>query len=289
MLLLAITFGCDKKLDNYSIEYSGDKLVVFGKISNIDGVYIELTHSLPPTGEFYFDSVNLKVGGATVVLFENGLPVDTLDEIDVGIYSGTYPAISGNQYSIHCNATGYDSVFSSSVSFPQEGFTGTIQYEPGLTDINGDPAIRLTPVFSDDPSNANYYFFGFTSFDGASPVPNDAIYEFPDSDPFDCGPYRFAIRQVDYRIFTDNCFSGLNFPFGFEASGVYYSDTIHHFSSIRMIVGNASKEYYDYALSTFEIGGFDLVFTDPKITYSNILNGYGVFWAENGSAFTYSF
>lgn len=62
-------YACNKRVDNFELEYSGDQLVLFGNISNQQGVTVYLTHTLPPTGEYYFDEIEIEVSGAIIMLF----------------------------------------------------------------------------------------------------------------------------------------------------------------------------------------------------------------------------
>ena len=66
VFVLYMLAACSKRLDNYDLEYSGDRLVVFGNISNENGVTIYLTHTLHPTGTYYLVEIDVNVSAVII-------------------------------------------------------------------------------------------------------------------------------------------------------------------------------------------------------------------------------
>ena len=93
---LIVVSACSKRLDKYDLTYSGDRLVVFGNISNEEGVTVYLTHTLPPTGTYYLDDIDVNVTGAFITVIENNILVDTLEELEPGFYVASFLPTPGN-------------------------------------------------------------------------------------------------------------------------------------------------------------------------------------------------
>jgi len=286
--LLLMVFGCNKRLDNYELDYSGNRLVLFGNISNELGVTVYLTHTLPPTGTYYFDEINVEVSDATIVLFENNIAVDTLTEIEPGSYFLSYVPFPGNSYSVTASATRFVTVFSDNVLFHDSISLDDVVYEAGFEDISGDPAFSVLPVFNDDISIKNYYAFGFRLFIGEDLYTGN-VYENPDSDPLGCEAGIFVYNEAFIKVYSDNCFSGIAFPFTFISAKVYHEAEIFPFDKCEFTISAISNELYNYISNQSETAGTQLLFSDPKINYTNINNGFGVFWAQNDTTFVYHF
>lgn len=281
-------YACNKRVDNFELEYSGDQLVLFGNISNQQGVTVYLTHTLPPTGEYYFDEIEIEVSGAIIVLFENDIAVDTLIELTPGNYFVSYLPTPEYKYAITCSAIGYETIYSGIVSFPEPIVLEGVNFISGFENINGDPACSVLPVFIDDINTDNYYTFGF-SFLLDENVNYGNVYETPDASPLGCESGVFIFESSYYKIFSDNCFAGASFPFSFISSTVYHEDTILPFSQFNFSVGTVSSELPQFITNQSETSGIILLFSDPKINYSNITNGFGMFWAQNDTTFEYHF
>jgi hypothetical protein len=285
---LYLLSACNKRLDNYDLDYSGDRLVVFGNISNEAGVTIYLTHTLPPTGTYYLNEIDVNVSDAIITLIENNVIVDTLIEFEPGYYGSAFLPTPGNFYSIKAIADGFDTVYSESVLFPQPVNLDEVVYETDFENINGDPAFSLKPVFTDDPLTDNFYTFGFRFFFEDTIILND-IFESPDDAPFGCSPGVFKFNDTFLKLYADNCFAGTTFPFKFICSKVYYQEDIVPFEKCEFDYNVTSSELFDYVANVSETQGIELLLSDPKINYTNITNGFGVFWAQNSETFTYYF
>ncbi len=286
--LILGAIACNKRLDNYDLEYSGDKLVLFGNISNELGVTVYLTHTLPPTGTYYFDEISVEVTGATIVLSENDVAIDTLTELEPGTYFLSYSPVPGNSYSLSCEASGFETVYSTSVVFPEPIDLASVIFSSGFEDQNGDPACSVRPLFTDEVSNDNFYAFGFSFFiDDDFYVGN--IYETPDADPLGCESGVFVFNNSFLKLYSDNCFSGTAFPFTFISNIVLHETEIIPFDRFEFSTCAISKELSDFVSNQSETSGINLLFSDPKLNYTNITNGFGVFWAQNDTTFVYHF
>ena len=288
VFVLYMLAACSKRLDNYDLEYSGDRLVVFGNISNENGVTIYLTHTLPPTGTYYFDDIDVNVSAAIITLLENNTVVDTLVESEPGLYITSYLPTPGNSYSINVIADGFETTFSENVIFPQPVNLEEVVYETDFEDISGDPAFSLEPVFTDDPSNDNFYSFGFRFYIEDTVILYD-VFESPDDAPFGCSPGIFKFNNTFLKLYSDNCFAGTTFPFKFICSKVYHQENIVPFEKCEFDYNVTSKELFDYVANISETEGIELLLSDPKLNYTNITNGFGVFWAQNDTTLVYNF
>ncbi len=285
---LIVVSACSKRLDKYDLTYSGDRLVVFGNISNNEGVVVYLTHTLPPTGTYYINEIDVNVSGAIITLIENNAVVDTLAETEPGLYVTSFLPTSGNIYSINVVADGFTSVYSENVVFPQSVNLDEVIYETGFENINGDPAFSLKPIFTDDSYIDNYYTFGFRFFIEDTTVLYD-VFESPDDEPFGCSPGVFIFKDTFLKLYADNCFAGSVFPFKFICSKVYHTENIIPFDKCEFDCNVTSKELFDYVTNKSETAGIELLLSDPKLNYTNITNGFGVFWAQSDTTFVYHF
>ena len=90
-------------------------------------------------------------------------------------------------------------------------------------------------------------------------------------------------------MYADNCFAGTVFPFKFICSKVYHPGYIVPFEKCEFDCNVISKELFDYVANISETEGIELLLSDPKLNYTNITNGFGVFWAQNDTTFVYHF
>ena len=285
---LIVVSACSKRLDKYDLTYSGDRLVVFGNISNEEGVTVYLTHTLPPTGTYYLDDIDVNVTGAFITVIENNILVDTLEELEPGFYVASFLPTPGNNYSIQIIASGFETVYSETVTFPEPIILDGIIYESGFEDESGDPAFSLKPNFTDNGNQDNFYAFGFSMFIGDE-IATGNIYETPDSAPLGCEAGVITYESRTIKVYSDNCFSGTIFPFSFISSKVYHEAEIIPFDKCEFTVSAVSNELNDYIANQSETAGIQLLFSDPKLNYTNITNGFGVFWAQSDTTFVYHF
>lgn len=285
---LIVVSACSKRLDKYDLTYSGDRLVVFGNISNEEGVTVYLTHTLPPTGTYYLDDIDVNVTGAFITVIENNILVDTLEELEPGFYVASFLPTPGNNYSIQIIASGFETVYSETVTFPEPIILDGIIYESGFEDESGDPAFSLKPNFTDNSNQDNFYAFSFSMFIGDE-IATGNIYETPDSAPLGCEVGVITYESRTIKVYSDNCFSGTTFPFSFISSKVYHEAEIIPFDKCEFTASAVSKELNDYIANQSETAGIQLLFSDPKLNYTNITNGFGVFWAQSDTTFVYHF
>ena len=185
-------------------------------------------------------------------------------------------------------ADGFETTFSENVIFPQPVNLEEVVYETDFEDISGDPAFSLEPVFTDDPSNDNFYSFGFRFYIEDTVILYD-VFESPDDAPFGCSPGIFKFNNTFLKLYSDNCFAGTTFPFKFICSKVYHQENIVPFEKCEFDYNVTSKELFDYVANISETEGIELLLSDPKLNYTNITNGFGVFWAQNDTTLVYNF
>ncbi len=284
----SLIIACNKRLDNYQLDYKGDQLVLFGSISNIDGVTIYLTHTLPPTGTYYFDEIDVTVSDAIIILFENGVAVDTLIESEPGKYFLAYLPVPENNYEIICTVVGYTTVYSDAITYPTPITLESVDFNSDLEGEDGDPACSVRPIFDDNLETENYYAFGF-SFYADDELFYGNVFETPDASSLACESGIFIYNTRFWKVYTDNCFAGTEFPFTFQSSSVNHEEEIIPFDKLRFTVSVISRELSDYISNQSETSGINLLFSDPKLNYSNINDGFGVFWAQNDNSLEFHF
>ena len=70
---------------------------------------------------------------------------------------------------------------------------------------------------------------------------------------------------------------------------MYHLENIVPFEKCEFDYNVTSKELFDYVANISETEGIELLLSDPKLNYTNITNGFGVFWAQNDTTFVYHF
>lgn len=94
LILPFIFIGCQEVIE-LDLPEGETLFVVEGQITDLPGrTFVKLSESVPYFGE----DINPPVEGALVILFENGLAVDTLHEDSAGVYTSSWVGAVGNEY-----------------------------------------------------------------------------------------------------------------------------------------------------------------------------------------------
>lgn len=95
-VLALVLFSCEDVID-LNIENNASYIVVDGEISDLPGEKITRLYY----NNAYFDSTDPEyIINAEVVLYENGISMDTMIEISPGHYATSYTGVKGNAYHI---------------------------------------------------------------------------------------------------------------------------------------------------------------------------------------------
>lgn len=90
-----IVLSCQDPID-LTLPDGETRLIVNGSVGDSNSVYADLSWSV----NYLSDGLNPPVENATVILFENGLPVDTLSHLQGGHYEGEFRGDFAQTYAI---------------------------------------------------------------------------------------------------------------------------------------------------------------------------------------------
>jgi hypothetical protein len=238
------------------------------------------------------DTSSAIVENASVFLFENGVPIDTLDYQSDGWYvSDVFPQV-GFSYRLETHHPAFSSV-SSECSIPPPPQIDSLFFTVGETlDQEGLPITRFTLRLNDPDPNINYYeliLYGGNPLDPTiQPTQLTRITQLDD-------PTLIADANWNYSpstlFFSDALFNGMTGEVSFNLmwGGYPAAGDPPYYIELR----NISSSYYKY-LKSWSVHRFNqnstqntrdpltLLFQgDPVELYSNVNNGYGIFGAYN--------
>lgn len=260
-LLLSLTvLSCEKYID-MEIPDSGRKIVVNSLYSNSGDVVVNLFMS-----RFILDDMSANaISGAQVILSENGLVVDTLIEIEPGVYStqGFTPAVQST-HTLRVTKNGVTVSAQCIIPYPVPiEFIDSMQVSRNDWDY-----LRLQFEINDPPED-NYYMIGFMILNGDT-ILNEKypLYIYSDEPVVESYFDGFA-------LFNDQLFNSTSFALNFDLELYsFFEDT----TSLGIFFLSVSEEMYLYCktLSTQQ-ETMNSPFAEPVMVFSNIENGYGIF------------
>lgn len=238
------------------------------------------------------DTSSAIVENAGVFLFENGVPIDTLDYQSDGWYvSNVYPQV-GFSYRLETYHPAFSSVSSECIVPPPPQINSFLFTVGETLDQEGIPITRFTLRLNDPDPNINYYELILYSENPLDPIIQPTqltrITQLDD-------PTLIADANWNYSpstlFFSDALFNGMTGEVSFNLMwGGYPSPgDPPYYIELR----NISSSYYQY-LKSWSVHRFNqnstqntrdpltLLFQgDPVELYSNVNNGYGIFGAYN--------
>jgi hypothetical protein len=238
------------------------------------------------------DTSSSMVENASVFLFENGVPIDTLDYQSDGWYvSNVYPQV-GFSYRLETHHTAFSSV-SSECIVPPPPQIDSLFFTVGETlDQEGLPITRFTLRLNDPDPNINYYelilYSGNPLDPTIQPTQLTRITQLDDPTLIADANWNYAPSTL---FFSDALFNGMTGEVSFNLMwGGYPSPgDPPYYIELR----NINSSYYQY-LKSWSVHRFNqnstqntrdpltLLFQgDPVELYSNVNNGYGIFGAYN--------
>jgi hypothetical protein len=284
-IIILLLASCIQEVDYSAPPFSAR--LVLSSIINPDSVikaHVGKNISITDTGSSIIED-------ASVFLFENGAPIDTLDYQSNGWYvSHTYPKVGFN-YRLETHHTGFSSV-SAECSVPPPPQLDSLFFTYGeLLDQEGLPLTRFTLRLNDPDPAINFYelilYSGNPLEPGIQPMPSTRITQLDD-------PTLLADANWDYApstlFFSDALFNGMNgeVSINLKWGGYPSADSPYY-----MVLRNISSSYYQY-LKSWSVHRFNqnstqntqdpltLLFQGDSVElYTNVNDGYGVFGAYN--------
>lgn len=229
------------------------------------------------TNVFILDTASRRINNATILLYENEQLIDTLLQKGNGLYQSNVMPKAGKSYYITASANGYKSV-SARDSLPNAGFSvSNIQFNVGVTTLDGIRFDMLSLDINDTDPDINYYELAIlkkiTSYND---VPSYIDVFFISNPTVSMRNWDFPYSQT--ILFTDKLFN----------NGETHFDVFLHSrgGAVTVKLRKVSSQYYDFKkllylhrdsqLSKRETIE-ELFKGEPIEMFSNIENGYGVF------------
>jgi hypothetical protein len=293
MLSISLAFvSCIKEVPISKIPF--EKKLVIGCIANPDSSFRVNVR----TTQVINDTANAIVDNAIVLLYNNGLLIDSLTHSQNGWYNSNIYPIAGQEYEIRASNNIAQGYAIAKALIPQAPVMDNVTFSIGKTFDSQNLPLTTYNFNLNDPIESNDYYellFGVKGF-----------FEW---DPFEAGIVPLinnldqsiiADSNLDYNpssyYFSDALFNGtekkfvLNISAGFTTSSTgNYIPIYEHYIIIRKI----SPSYYNYIRSwtVHRINQntdfntkerLTLLFQgDPVELYTNVENGYGIFGAYN--------
>ncbi len=212
---------------------------------------------------------------AEVLLFKNGVLIDTLDfDLVDQYYVSSEVGELGALYSIRVKDAGNLREASARASLPQvQGFGGLVYQDSVGADAGGLTTSQLNLSFTDPAGEKNYYRLSFLYY---SAVVNGFLpFDFDTDDEILLNPA--TIKQDDGSyLFSDDLISGKSRNISIRFPQLTATGTPRYTVKFEAL----SEDAYRY-LSTLsrirEQQGTGSPFEEPVILHSNIQNGVGIF------------
>lgn len=300
-LLLLFVAGCKETDLDIDIPYSGDKLVLSGKLKAGSPVRIQVTRTFNPVGVI---PENVGVADAKVGLLMNGEEYIELSPLagERGIYVSDHRIEAGATYIVKASAPALPAAESETVLVPLDLPDITVartRNVPG--EINHQsPQDLLNLHFTEaQPEAERYYTLTFLTYyekDTISANPYGATDNIPAKEE-DCHTWAKEKISTIYievlggtfdRLATvflmkSTCIPDPNTPIKFYIeTGRGTLDNPQWARKVTMRVEVVTKEAFDYAkIENDQPEGVDHLVLPPQRALTNIKNGYGLIFASN--------
>jgi Domain of unknown function (DUF4249) len=278
VLGICMNWGCSKNFNNYDPNYEGNKLVANGLLTET-GLLVSLTQSLNPLSLNKPEDNLIKKG--RVWLYRNdSLTLELSFQGKDKFISKNFTPKVGLSYKIKAIAEGFDTLISENIIFPPPPNIKTyklIKNDSLAVNSTYRGAAFFSAQLKDSSLLRNRYML-----DSYTQIRTDSIYPYELKGTVDDGNSTEACEFDSYAnivFFTDKCFDGNEYTIN------YFTE--HQRKGILVIeLSSIDDAFLRYLRTLEQPTGLALGFAEPKIQYSNIKNGYGVFIAKNTKSFS---
>ncbi len=247
------------------------KLVIYSAITRDSIISVQISRT-----KFIGDTSNVYLNDAKVDLYINNEYKERLVLDSAGIYKSTIKAQQGNLYKIEVMCPGFRTI-TASTYIPDKVQIDTciFDYNFGVDQI-GNNVSRLSLTITDIQDQHNYYYIPGIFDENGNRLMSETV-----------DPIILSEKQsfADY-IFTDNLFQNSKHTFSFTI-GQMYKDTVILSIEIQVV----TEEFYKYFntladyKTTYINNNYFNSNTEPPELYSNVNNGYGIFYGYNQSSY----
>lgn len=287
IFILGCSINHDTSIDLNEI-YTGDKIVLNGFVDLDSGCIVNLSKTAPSSGQHL--NSELKFSDARLFLLENGDTITELKGDSNGRFTSTnYKPTVGSKYKVVAVSTKLPNCSSEEVILLDKPQLKNINTKIKENLIFGRMGLLFYFNLTYQTGNSNYFIY--TAFKDKE---RDLGITFLNKQEF---------RQTDnpceyfngdyYAGFNTKCFQSSDtlsfagdYTSGFNLDSTGQIATIKNYS---LVLTHISSELYNYILSRNQPKGIEAAFVQPNILFTNIKNGYGIFYATNSQKINYKF
>jgi hypothetical protein len=285
LFLLLFLASCTKDLKkNYNINYDGDKIVLNGYIDPSEGCIVKVSKSISPSSDVSIQA--FEVTDARVYLIEDGVVVTELKSTGKGLFkSDGFTLKMGKKYAIKATAKALEPAESEAVTLPDSAQISNLTLRKDSISRLEELRIFNFRLTDNQVGQRNYFRLNMTDQDGKmvsySYLSNSNI------NTIECefDGYNNPSHSGGFAYFSDKCFDSSFFVADFVAK---YDKYTRRSTGLSLELTTTSKEFFDYSKSIRQPFDIFSAFIEPQLLYTNIKNGYGVFYAQNAKRYTFN-
>lgn len=277
-LCSSLLSSCGLKDVEYVLPFEGEKLVVGGFFEPNHTFKVKVHHTLPPLSS----STDIKINDATVILYADGLAIDTLVLAADGEYMSDQLPLPHIGYSISVESPRFARVVSEIDSLPEPITLSNTHFD--LVGETNDTAYYNffssfeTTINDYNPDDLYYAQYGYLRM-------TDGRYASgPSFSRLETNPFYFPDVYLDGKI--------VGYPYITTYSGITSNGDTIIIQPSQLLIRTCciSKKFNDYLVSTERHNdGQDNGFTVPSELMTTIQGGYGVFAGYQYQEFVYNF
>jgi Domain of unknown function (DUF4249) len=274
LFLLLFLASCTKDVNkNYNINYEGDNIVLNGYIDPTEGCVVNISKSLSPSNEVKI--TEFEVTDARVYLIEDGVVVTELKSMGKGLFkSDGFTLKMGKKYAIKATAKALESAESEAVTLPDSAQISNLTLRKDSSSRNVEKRIFNFKLTDNQVGLRNYFKLNMTDQDGKM-VSNSYLSNL-NINTIEC--------EFSSFYFSDKCFNSSTFETDFVSE---YNQFTKRSTGLTLEITTTSKDFFDYSKSIRQPIGIEKGIIEPQLLYTNIKNGYGVFYAQNAKYYTF--
>lgn len=268
--------SCLRDID-FDPPYEGDKLVLNASLSGSDEVSVKLTHTTRPVHTYVPDVENI-VADARLTLVEEPGNVFQLEYIADGLYtladSLNFVIYPGRNYRLEANSPSLGVVSTNSISAVTLPLVEGFSFKRVGADDQDVETGQIKFVLPAGRETKSYYSVSITNDSG-----NGLVF----SEPFADATWVAEQNYLSYdetHYFTNEIRQSerdtliFNFPLQDWTNYPIYE-------YIEVSIGHIGSELFHYIASMNDLSGIEYGFAEPKLLWSNVQGGYGLFYSQS--------
>ncbi len=275
----------------YAPNIEEPRLVLNAIMSQDSGILAHLSRSTSAVGTIHYNDLLVTNGVVELIDAQNG-QVIPLQYQQKGWYANnTFLPIVGRKYFMRAKSEGLPDVTSESIEMPPPPELDSIRFALNPTLDGVYPPFKYFNMklrLKDVGNQTNFYLY--------EPI---AIYQDSFTTPCNFIPNTALLgsscsfNSYDYKdAFSDQCFASASIMIDMDLSYIYWSKYHQNLqgviaSKIFIDFQGISESYFNYLKNQEQPESYIRAFEEPKLRYTNIKNGHGIFIAKNTKRIIY--